>query len=75
MKESILIQGQIVTKGTRIQCKQMDDPFHPIPKGMLGEVLFIDDIGTIHMCWENGSTLGLIPDKDCFEIINQSHTI
>lgn len=37
--------------------------------GTVGVVDFVDDIGTIHIKWENGSSLGLIKGVDEFEII------
>ena len=55
--------------GTRIKIIFSDDPFHPIPEGMLGTVTGVDDIGTVHMKWDNGSTLGLIVGDDIFEIV------
>ena len=45
--------------GTKIQCIQMDDPYHAIAPGSVGTVDHVDDAGTIHMSWENGSSLGL----------------
>lgn len=55
--------------GTRIRCNHMSDPYHPIPAGTLGTVDHVDDGGTIHMHWDNGSSLGLIPGEDSFRII------
>lgn len=55
-------------KGTRVELHHMDDPQAP-PAGTKGEVIFVDDIGTIHVRWENGSSLGLIPDEDRFSRI------
>jgi hypothetical protein len=37
--------------------------------GTRGEVDFVDDIGTIHVRWENGRYLGLIEEIDRFKII------
>jgi hypothetical protein len=31
----------------------------------------IDDMGSIHVNWQNGSTLALIPDVDSWEILNE----
>lgn len=45
----------------------MDDPYHPVPSGTLGIVDKVDDSGTIHVIWENGSYLGLIYGVDNFE--------
>ena len=39
------------------------------PAGTKGFIDFVDDIGTIHMKWENGSTLGLVVGTDEFKII------
>jgi len=54
--------------GTRIELDFMDDPQAP-SIGTKGTVRYVDAIGTIHTNWDNGSTLGLIPDKDKFHII------
>ena len=43
--------------GTRIRLIHMDDPYSPVPDGMTGTVAFVDDIGTLHMKWDNGRTL------------------
>lgn len=61
-------------KGTRIVCLRMDDPFHPVPPGTRGEVDHVDDLGTIHMTWENGSGLALISEKDEFRVIKTKET-
>lgn len=57
--------------GTRIMLDYMDDPYHPIEKGMTGTVTDIDDMGTIHMKWDNGSSLGLCPDTDRFHVVGK----
>lgn len=57
-------------KGIKVELIQMDDPQAP-PIGTKGTVEFVDDIGTIHIAWENGSSLGLIPGLDKFKIIEQ----
>ena len=56
-------------KGTIIRLIKMDDLQAP-PVGALGTVDHIDDAGTIHVHWQNGCGLGLIPEEDEFEIIN-----
>lgn len=56
-------------KGTKIRCIYMDDPYHPVPPGTIGTVDFVDDAGTIHVHWENGSSLGLIEGEDQFEVL------
>ena len=55
--------------GTRIRLTQMDDPYAPIPSGTVGTVDFVDDAGQIHMKWDNGRSLALIPGEDSFSKI------
>ena len=53
-------------EGTRIQLIHMSNDPKPVPDNTLGTVKFIDDMGTIHMNWDNGRSLGLIPERDDF---------
>ena len=48
----------------------MEDPYHPLPAGMLGVVQGCDDAGQLMMIWSDGSTLSLIPGVDCFCIVD-----
>ena len=57
--------------GTRIRLIHMDDPYSPIENGMTGTVAYVDDMGTLHMKWDNGRSLGICPDVDSFEIIGK----
>lgn len=50
----------------RVELIKMDDPFTSLKKGDEGDLQFIDDIGQIHVKWDNGSTLALIPGIDKF---------
>lgn len=52
--------------GTKIELEQMSDPYHNIPAGTKGIVDSVDDLGTLHCIWENGSTLGVVPGEDVF---------
>ena len=56
---------QTYAPGTRIELQHMEDP-QPVPDGTLGSVAYVDDAGTIHMKWDNGRTLGLVPGEDQF---------
>lgn len=56
--------------GTRIVLEHMDDIQSP-PKGTLGTVIGVDDIGSILVRWDNGSSLNLIPYVDSFTISNE----
>lgn len=52
--------------GTRIELLGMNDPYSPIPSGIRGTVLFVDDVGTIFPDWDNGCSLGVVPGEDSF---------
>ena len=52
--------------GTRIELIQMGDDPRPVAPGTRGEVSCVDDMGSIHMHWDNGRTLALIPGEDSF---------
>ena len=45
-----------------------------MPPGLEGEVHRVDDIGQIHMKWENGRTLPLNTETDSFSVITQEQT-
>lgn len=58
-------------KGTRIRLIHMSEEIaQAVPAGTIGIVTNVDYIGTIHMAWETGSSLGLIPEVDEFEIVD-----
>ena len=48
---------------------------HTVPPGSRGVVDHVDDIGQIHMKWENGSSLALNVEEDRFDIITQQDEI
>ena len=60
---------EMYPKGTRIELISMDDPFAPIEPGTKGTVECVDDVGQIHMKWDNGRTLALVPGEDSFRKI------
>jgi len=59
-------------KGTKVRLLGMEDIQAP-PVGTLGTVMFVDDIGTIHVRWENGSSLGLVWGEDSFEEVRSEN--
>jgi len=56
-------------KGKSVRCIKMNDEY-PVPSGTIGTIINVDDIGTIHVKWDNGSMLGLVPNEDIYEILN-----
>lgn len=51
-------------KGTRVELVSTTDPYTRLQPGTQGTVSSVDDIGTIHVNWDNGSGLGMIPGED-----------
>lgn len=43
-----------------------------MPSGLKGKVLCVDDAGQIHVKWENGSSLALIPGEDRVRVLRRS---
>ena len=55
--------------GTRIRLNFMNDPYAPITPGTEGIVDVVDDAGSIHMKWDNGRTLAIVPGEDSFTVL------
>ena len=69
-RETIENLRESFPRGCRVELLQMDDPQAP-PIGTLGTVIGIDDLGTIHVNWDNGSGLGVAYGEDsCRRIDN-----
>ena len=67
--DEVKIRKKLYTEGTRICLDEdMDDP-QGVPAGTCGTVTGVDDIGSIAMAWDIGSSLNLLPDIDHFHII------
>lgn len=62
-------------KGTRLELISMSDPFSPVDEGTRGTVQFVDDMGTIHMHWDNGRTLAVVPGEDLFRKLTEEELI
>lgn len=49
--------------GCTVELIEMNDTQAPLP-GTRGRVIWVDDIGTIHVAWETGSILGVAYGED-----------
>jgi hypothetical protein len=56
-------------KGKRVRLHHTSDAFTRLVPGDEGVVTFVDDCGTVHVAWDNGSTLGLIYREDSYEVV------
>jgi hypothetical protein len=55
-------------KGKRITLIKMGDDPNPIAPGSQGKIMYQDDLKQIHVNWDNGRGLALIPGEDIYEI-------
>ncbi|MCQ9359246.1 MULTISPECIES: DUF4314 domain-containing protein [unclassified Corynebacterium] len=60
------------TPGTRIRLINTSDPYTTLIPGDEGTIELIDDAGTIHVTWDTGSRMGLIPGEDTYLILEQT---
>lgn len=73
-REEIMRIKEEYPKDTQVQLYSMKgEP--QMPTGMKGKVKLVDDIGQIHVSWENGSTLPLNTEEDQFDIITSEKII
>jgi len=58
-------------KGTRVELVHMVDPYNSkLAPGCRGTVDHVDDIGTIHVSWDCGSSLGIVYGEDsCRKVV------
>jgi len=54
--------------GMRVMNIRMNDS-DPVDEGMMGTITTIDSLGTIHVRWDDGRRLGLIPGEDEYTIL------
>ncbi len=61
-------------KGTRVELLKMDDRQAP-PLGTMGTVECVDDMATVHIHWDNGSTLGAVHGEDIIKVVEKDERI
>ena len=59
------------TPGTRVMLLKMNDPYTKLRPGTKGTVTFVDDIGTIFVNWDSGSSLGVAFGEDICKKIEE----
>ena len=62
-RETIEMLRHQFPAGCRVELLRMDDPQAP-PIGTLGTVIGVDDIGSIMVDWDNGSSLSVAYGED-----------
>lgn len=56
-------------KGQRVELVHTSDPNTRLRPGDRGTVVYVDQLGTIHVEWDCGSSHGLVPGHDSWRII------
>ena len=57
--------------GTRVELIHMNDPYNKkLVPGCQGTVRYVDDMGTIHVSWDCGSSLGLAYGEDSYRMLD-----
>ena len=63
-KNTIEKLREMYSIGTRVELVSMNDPFTKLMPGEQGTVQFVDDIGTVFVNWDCGSSLGVAYGED-----------
>lgn len=54
----------------RVKLVFTSDQYCNLPTGTEGTVILVDDMGTVHVKWDNGTRLGLIPGEDKWKTLS-----
>lgn len=75
-REEVKIRKENFKEGDTVKLTKDMEGEVDMPMGLEGKVRFVDDIGTIHVSWENGRTLGITLEDSCTkEVDTQNITI
>ena len=70
-KEELKALREKDPQGCRVELVKMDDPYREMPPGLKGTVEDVDDSGSIHVHWENGSSLAVVYKEDeCRKVVD-----
>ncbi len=61
-----------IRPGDRIRLVLITDELTKLRPGSLGTVSCVDDLGTVHVRWDDGNTLGLVPGEDRWELVERA---
>ena len=69
-KTALLRLREIYNPGTRVELVKMDD-FQAPPPGTRGTVRGVDDIGSIMVSWDTGSSLSVAYGEDVCRVVSE----
>ncbi len=71
-KEMVAMLRERYPVGARVELVSMNDPFNTkLFPGCKGTVQDVDAIGTIHVAWDCGSSLGVVYGVDSCRVIKE----
>lgn len=71
-KETLERLRKEYSAGVRVELVHMDDPYNTrLFPGERGTVISVDDMGTIHVRWDCGSSLGVVYGEDRCRVIKE----
>lgn len=56
--------------GRRVMLEHTTDQYTLLELGSTGTIIFVDDMHTVHVKWDDGSRLGLIPNIDKWHLLD-----
>jgi hypothetical protein len=63
-KEQVAQVRLTYPRGVKVACVSIEDPYTQIPPGTTGEVIDVDDTGSVFVKWSNDVTLGAVYGVD-----------
>lgn len=69
-QSALLRLREIYKPGTRVELVKMDD-FQAPPPGTRGTVRGVDDIGSIMVSWDTGSSLSVAYGEDVCRVVSE----
>ena len=73
-KETVNRLRESYPAGARVELTKMNDPYNTtLFEGCRGTVVAVDSIGTIHVNWDCGSSLGVVYGEDACRIIEEGN--
>lgn len=71
LRQQAEMNKRLYPPGTRLELLSMNDPYAPVDPGTRGTVVHMDDIGQIHMRWDDGRSLARVSGEDSFRVVAQ----